>query len=261
MLKIRLIPVLLLKNGRMVKTKQFGSMRDVGDPVTSARIYNHQTVDELVFLDISETTENKKILYGIITKVAGECFMPLTVGGGIRSIEDIRKLLEAGADKISVNTGAVENPNLVKEAAKVFGSSTIIVSIDAKKNPKMKTGYEVYTKNGKFPTGLDPVQWAKEAEKLDAGEIMITSIDQEGTMEGYDLSLIKAVAEAVSIPVIANGGAGKLEDFYDAVKTAKASAVAAASIYHFTDQSPIKVRTYLKCRQIEIRNEQTKIPL
>lgn len=245
----------------MVKTVNFNSLRDVGDPITSARIYNHQTVDELVFLDISEITENKKILYDIITKVAEECFMPLTVGGGIRSIADIRKLLEAGADKVSINTGAVENPSLIKEAAEVFGSSTIVVSVDAKKNPEMKTGYEVYIKNGKFPVGLDPVQWAKEAEKLGAGEIMITSIDQEGTMNGYDLNLIRLVAEAVSIPVIAHGGAGKLEDFYEAIKNAKASAVAAASIYHFTDQSPIKVRTYLKYRQIEIRNEQTKVPI
>ncbi len=253
MLKTRLIPVLLLKNGRMVKTINFSAMRDVGDPVTSARIYNHQTADELVFLDISETKEDKKILFDIITKVAEECFMPLAVGGGIRSIEDIRKLLQAGADKVTINTCAVENPQFIREASLIFGSSTIVVSIDAKKDSHGE--YEVYTKNGKEPTGLNPVEWAKRAEQLGAGEILITSIDQEGTLQGYDLSLIEAVAKNVSIPVIANAGAGKLEDFYKAITEGGVSAVAAASIFHFTDQSPIKVRTYLKYRKIDIRNE------
>lgn len=253
MLKTRLIPVLLLKNGRMVKTINFSAMRDVGDPITSARIYNHQTADELVFLDISETGENKKILFDIVTKVAEECFMPLAVGGGIRSIEDIRKLLQAGADKISINTHAVENPQFIREASLIFGSSTLVVSIDAKKNSLGK--YEVYIKNGKEPTGLDPVEWAEEAERLGAGEILLTSIDQEGTLQGYDFPLIESVAKKVSIPVIANGGAGKLEDFYEAIMKGGVSAVAAASIFHFTDQSPIKVRTYLKNRKINIRNE------
>lgn len=253
MLKVRLIPVLLLKNGRMVKTKRFSSLRDVGDPVTSARIYNHQTVDELVFLDISEAAKDKMILFDIVTRVAGECFMPLTVGGGIKSIEDIRKLLEVGADKVVINTSAVENPGLIQEASTIFGSSTIIVSIDAKKIRDNK--YEVYIKNGKYPTGLDPVNWARKAEELGAGEILITSIDREGTMEGYDLQLIKSIANNVSIPVIANGGAGKLEDFYGAINFANASAVAAASIFHFTDQSPIKVRSYLNYQKINVRNE------
>ncbi len=252
MLKTRLIPVLLLKNGRMVKTINFSALRDVGDPVTSARIYNHQTADELVFLDISETKEDKKILFDIITKVAEECFMPLAVGGGIRSVEDIRRLLQAGADKVIINTHAVGNPGFIREASLVFGSSTIVVSVDAKKNSHGE--YEVYIKNGKEPTGLDPVKWAKEAERQGAGEILITSIDQEGTMKGYDFSLVKAVAKSISIPVIANGGAGKLEDFYDAITMGGVS-VAAASIFHFTDQSPIKVRTYLKYRGIDMRNE------
>lgn len=259
MLKTRLIPVLLLKNGRMVKTKNFSSLRDVGDPVTSARIYNHQTVDELVFLDISETTDDKKILFEIINKVAGECFMPLAVGGGIKSIEDIRRLLEAGADKVLINTAAVETPEIIREAANIFGSSTIVVSIDAKKidshDGRNNQKYEVYIKNGKCPTGLDPIKWAKKAEELGAGEILITSIDQEGTMNGYDLQLIKSISDNVSIPVIANGGAGKLEDFYEAITFAEASAVAAASIFHFTDQSPIKVRSYLNYRNIQVRNE------
>ncbi len=244
---------MLLKNGRMVKTINFSAMRDVGDPVTSARIYNHQTADELVFLDISETKEDKKILFDIITKVAEECFMPLAVGGGIRSVEDIRKLLQAGADKVAINSYAVENPQFIREASLIFGSSTIVVSIDAKKNPQGK--YEVYTKNGKEPTGLNPAEWAKEAERQGAGEILITSIDKEGTMGGYDLFLIESVVKSVSIPIIANGGAGKLEDFYEAVTNGRVSAVAAASLFHFTDQSPIKVRTYLKYQGVDMRNE------
>lgn len=252
MLKTRLIPVLLLKNGRMVKTINFSAMRDVGDPVTSARIYNHQTADELVFLDISETKEDKKILFDIITKVAEECFMPLAVGGGIRSVEDIRRLLQAGADKVAINSYAVENPQFIREASLIFGSSTIVVSIDVKKNSQ--GSYEVYIKNGKEATGLYPVEWAKEAERQGAGEILITSIDKEGTMGGYDFSLIESVAKSVSIPVIASGGAGKLEDFYEAINKG-VSAVAAASIFHFTDQSPIKVRTYLKYRGVDMRNE------
>lgn len=252
MLKKRLIPVLLLKEGRMVKTINFDSFRDVGDPITSARIYNSQTVDELVFLDISETKDDKQILFDIITKVAEECFMPLTIGGGIRSIEDIRKLLEAGADKVAINTCAVENSNLIKEAANIFGSSTIIVSIDVK---KIENKYEVYTKNGKHPTGLDPIKWAREAEKLGAGEILITYINNEGTMKGYDIDLIKSISDNLSIPVIVNGGAGKLEDFYDAITMGNVSAVAAASIFHFTDQSPIKVKSYLTYKNINIRNE------
>ena len=253
MLKTRLIPILLLKNGRMVKTINFSALRDVGDPITSARIYNHQTVDELIFLDISETDEKKKILFDIIRKVAEECFMPLTVGGGIKSINDIRMLLQIGADKVAINTHAVTNPLLIKEAAEMFGSSTIVISIDVKKNSDNQ--YKVFINNGSKETNLNPVDWAKKVENLGAGEILITSIDKEGTMQGYDQYLIKLITQNVTIPVIANGGAGKLEDFYEAITLGNVSAVAAASIFHFTDQSPIKVRTYLKYKQINVRNE------
>jgi len=250
MLKTRIIPSLLLKDGRMVKSVRFGGYRDVGHPVTTAKIYDAQRADELIFLDISASREGRRTLFDYVRQVAEECFMPLGVGGGITSIEDIRELLKSGADKVVINTAAVENPELIRKAASRFGSSTIVVSIDVKKTPDGK--YEVFTRGATAATGLDPVIWAKEAQNLGAGEILITSVDQEGTLAGYDTALIRSVAEAVSIPVIAHGGAGKLSDFKEAI-AAGASAVAAASIFHFTDQSPIKTRKYLHDAGVSVR--------
>ncbi len=250
MLKIRIIPSLLLKDGRMVKSVRFGGYRDVGHPVTTAKIYEAQRADELIFLDISASQEGRRTLFDYARQAAEECFMPLGIGGGIRSVEDIRELLKGGADKVVINTAAVENPELIRKAALRFGSSTIVVSIDVKKN--VKGNYEVFIKGGTKSTGLDPVIWAKQAEELGAGEIFITSIDKEGTMSGYDLDLLRVVSQAVLIPVIAHGGAGKLSDFKEAIE-AGASAVSAASIFHFTDQSPIKARKYLFDAGINVR--------
>lgn len=246
MLKYRIIPTLLLKDGRMVKSRQFGNYRDVGDPVTAARVYDAQRADELVFLDISASQEGRGVLFDIIRRVSEECFMPLGVGGGIRSVAEIRELLKAGADKAIINTAAYEVPGLIQDAAEMFGSSTIVVSID------MKNG-TVWIKGDTVDTGENPVAYAKKMEAEGAGEIMITSIDRDGMMNGYDIDLIRSVADAVSIPVIASGGAGSLEDLKKGIEDGHASAVAAASIFHFTDQSPIKARKYLFDRGIAVR--------
>ncbi len=250
MLKTRIIPSLLLKDGRMVKSIKFTNYRDVGHPLTTAKIYDAQRADELLFLDISASREGRKILFDLVRQVAEECFMPLGVGGGIASIEDVREILKSGADKVVINTAAVENPEFITKAATRFGSSTIVVSIDVKKNTGGSN--EVFIRGASMPTGLDPVSWAKQVEQLGAGEILITSIDQEGTLSGYDLDLVGQIASAVSIPVIAHGGAGKLSDFKEAI-IAGASAVSAASIFHFTDQSPIKTRKYLFDAGVNVR--------
>jgi len=250
MLKKRLIPVLLLKEGRMVKTKQFDSLREVGFPISAAKIYDAQGADELIFLDIMAAAEKRNTMIDIIEEVAEQCFMPFTAGGGVRSVEDIRTLLKAGADKVSINTAAVTDPSFIAKAAKIFGDQCIIVSIDAK---KQGSKYEVFTHGGKKATGLNPVEFAKISESNNAGEILITSIDKEGEMKGYDLELTKAVSDAVNIPVIANGGAGTLQDLADGINKGNASAVAAASIFHFTDQSPIKARAYMKEAGLPVR--------
>lgn len=251
MLKLRIIPLLLLKNGRVVKTKQFGEYRDVGDPVTAARVYDAQRADELIFLDIAASGEGRKIFLDIVRAAAEECFMPLGVGGGIRTLEQMKELFHNGADKVIINTAAFDVPNLVNQAAEKFGSSNVVVSIDAKKS---STGsYEVYVEGGKKSTGLSPVEWAKSVTKAGAGEIMITSIDREGTMTGLDLELIRTVADAVTVPVIASGGVGSLADFKDGFNSAHASAVAAGSIFHFTDQSPIMTRNYLLNQGVIVR--------
>jgi cyclase len=251
MLKKRIIPVLLLKKGRLVKTLQFGKYRDVGEPVSQAKIYDAQKADELIFLDIDATSEKRDAAYDVIRNAANECFMPMTIGGGIGNIETIHRMLKIGADKVAINAAAIENPLFIIEAAAKFGSQCIVISIDVKKN---QGRYEVFTHNGKTSTGKDPVEWAREVERLGAGEILLTSIDNEGTMKGYDLSLIKSVADAVGIPVIANGGAGTLQDFHNAILIGKASAVAAGSLFHFTDQSLIKTRRFLKVHGVEVRN-------
>ncbi|MBI4347019.1 MAG: imidazole glycerol phosphate synthase subunit HisF [Elusimicrobia bacterium] len=251
MLKNRLIPVLLLNAGRMVKGVRFGEFRDVGHPVTTARVYDAQGADELVFLDIQAAREGRGTLADVVMQVAEGCFMPLTVGGGVRSIDDFRRLLKAGADKVSINTAAVERPALISEAAAVFGAQCVVVSIDAKRNAEGRR--EVATYAGTKFTGLEPVAWAKEAARLGAGELLITSVDHEGAMKGYDLELTRQVAEAVDIPVVAHGGVGTLEHLAQGLREGKASAVAAASIFHFTDQSVIKAKTYLKQAGVEVR--------
>lgn len=245
MLRIRIIPILLLKDGRMVKPVKFGAggQRDVGAPVTTARIYDSQDADELIFLDIAATAEGRAFLLATLREVAKNCFVPLTAGGGVRTIEDFRQILKAGADKVSINTAALENPELIAEAAGLFGSQAVVVAIDCKLNASH--GYEVFSGGGKKATGLDPVAWAKKAAGLGAGEILLTSIDREGTMLGYDLDLVGAVAEAVPIPVIAHGGAGSRQDFADVLQKSGASAAAASSVFHFSDSNLSQVKTFL----------------
>lgn len=253
MLTVRVIPVLLLKNGRMVKTKKFGieGTRDVGWPATTARIYNSQDADELIFLDISATRESRKFLQDTLRDVARNCFVPITAGGGIKSLKDIKNILSAGADKISINTIAFENPRFIKAASKRFGNQCITVSVDVKKMPNGK--YELFTHGGKTKTGTDALEFAKQAVKNGAGEILLTSIDNEGTMKGYDLELIKKFSESLPVPLIAHGGAGDRQDFVDAVKIGHASAVAAASIFHFTDSNLTQVKSFLHNSGVPVR--------
>ena len=251
MVKSRLIPTLLLKDGRMIKTRQFGVYRDVGNPATVAKVYDAQKADELIFLDITATTENRGALFDIITAVAEECFMPLTVGGGIQTMEDARNLLKRGADKIAVNSAAAGNPALITNLAKKFGASTVDVSIDVKKNASGAN--EVFTHRGTRATGLDPAEWAREAERRGAGEIFLTSIDREGMMNGYDYDMARRVAERLSIPLIISGGAGTVQDLVDGIRIGNASAVAAASIFHFTDQSIFKAHSHMKEAGLDVR--------
>ena len=251
MVKKRIIPIILLKEGRCVKGVNFKNFRDVGNPTTVARVYDAQKADELVFLDIMANHEDRSTLFEVVRKTADECFMPLCVGGGVKSISDIRVLLKNGADKVSINTAAVENPTLVEEAVKIFGSSTILVSIDVKKTEKF--GHEVFTHSGTVATGLNALDWAKQVERLGAGEILITSIDQEGTRNGYDLDLVKVIVNNVGIPVIASGGVGNLKDLEDGINIGGASGVSLGSILHFTDQNVIKARNYFKTVGINVR--------
>lgn len=250
MLKVRIIPTLLFKDFGLVKGVKFDSWRRVGSVIQSVKVYNMREVDELIFLDITASKENREPDFKTVDEIADECFMPLTVGGGVKTIEDIRKLLQVGADKISINTAAVVNPQIIKLAAQKFGSQCVVVSIDVKKT---SLGYEIFIYSGTKATGLNPVSFAKEVEALGAGEILLTSIDQDGTMEGYDIDLIKSVTSVVSIPVIASGGAGNFEHMAQAVIEGKASAVAAASIFHFTQQTPLEAKHFLKQRINNIR--------
>ena len=252
MLKTRIIPTLLYKNHGLVKGISFNSWRRVGTTLPAIKVYNTRQVDELILVDIAATPEGRAIDFAEIDRVADECFMPLTVGGGIRSMEDIRGLLRAGADKITLNTGALENPELISEGAKQFGAQCIVVSIDVNKN---KSGsYEVYSRSGVKPTGKNPVEWAAQAARLGAGEILLTSIDRDGTMSGYDIDLIKSVCDVVNIPVIASGGAGTYEHMVEAILRGGPSAVAAASIFHFTQQTPLEAKDYLRHKGINVRN-------
>lgn len=243
MLKTRIMPTLLYKNTTLVKGVGFDSWRRVGSAMQAVKVYNMREVDELVFLDIAATREGRSPDFDLIDDLADECFMPLAVGGGIRSLDDVRRLLQVGADKIVVNTAAVNRPELIREIANRFGSQCVVVSIDARKNSR--AGHEVYIESGTQPAGLGPVALAQRAESLGAGEILITSVDRDGTMQGYDIDLISQVEKAVSIPVIASGGAGSYAHMAEALR-AGASALAAASMFHFTEQTPREAKLYLR---------------
>lgn len=251
MLKVRVMPTLLFKDFGLVKGVGFDSWRRVGSVMQSVKVYNMREVDELVFLDISATQEGRSPDFETVDEIADECFMPLTVGGGVRSLEDVRRLLQVGADKVAFNTAAVLHPELITVAAQEFGAQCVVVSIDAKTVADDR--YEVYTHAGTQPTGRDPVALAKEVEALGAGEILLTSIDRDGTMTGYDVNLIAAVSQAVSIPVIASGGAGNYEHMAAAIQAGGASAVAAASIFHFTHQTPLEAKRFLHQAGIQVR--------
>ena len=250
MLAKRIIPCLDVDKGRVVKGVKFLNLRDAGDPVEVAKRYEEEGADELVFLDITASAEDRNIMIEVVKKVAETVFMPFTVGGGIRSVEDMRRLLEAGADKVSINTAAVKNPNLISEGAKLFGSQCIVVAIDAKRKGN---SWKVYINGGRTPTGLDTVEWAKRVESLGAGEILLTSMDRDGTKEGYDVELCRAVSEAVNIPVIASGGAGKKEHFYEVFEKGKVDAALAASLFHFRELSIPELKKFLHGKGVLVR--------
>jgi|UniRef100_A0A7C5SXC4 Imidazoleglycerol-phosphate synthase len=250
MLAKRIIPCLDVDKGRVVKGVKFQNLRDAGDPVEVAKSYEEQSADELVFLDITASAEERKIMIEVVQRVAETIFIPFTVGGGVSSLEDIRRLLSAGADKVSINTAAVKNPQLIYESAKRFGSQCIVVAIDAKRSER---GWEVYIHGGRTPTGLDAVEWAKRVESLGAGEILLTSMDADGTKKGYDIELCKAVASAVSIPVIASGGAGTMEHFYEVFTQTNVDAALAASLFHFKEVSIPELKAYLKNKGVHVR--------
>ena len=251
MLTKRIIPCLDVKDGRVVKGTKFVNLRDAGDPVAVAKEYDRQKADELVFLDITASHERRPIILDVVRKTAETVFMPLTVGGGVRSIEDVRMLLKAGADKCAMNTAAVKGPDLVKRAAKRFGSQCIVVAIDAK---RVKPGkWEVYIHGGRTPTGIDAVSWAQKMVRYGAGEILLTSMDRDGTKIGYDLQLTRAIAEAVEVPVIASGGVGNQEHIYQGLTKGRADAALAASIFHFKELSVQQVKRYLKRNQVPVR--------
>lgn len=250
MLKTRIIPKLLLKNGRNVKGRKFVELRDTGHPVSNARIYDAQGADELLFLDITASIEGRDILYGIISRTASEVFMPFCVGGGVKSVDDIRKLLRAGADKVAINTAAVEDPALVEKGARMFGAQCMVLSVDFRRHGP---AWKVYTHGGTTGSGLDVLDHVRRLVDSGAGEVLLTSIDRDGTSEGYDLEITRKVADSVGVPVIASGGAGTLQHLVDAVKAGHAAAVAVGSLFHFTDQSPIKARAFMRVAGVSVR--------
>ena len=277
MLAKRVIPCLDVKDGRVVKGTNFVQLRDAGDPVENARAYDEQGSDELTFLDITASAERRKIILEVVRRTAEEVFMPLTVGGGIRSLDDIRELLRAGADKVSINTAAVENVDLVREASEKFGSQCIVVAIDAKRRPAEeglwpladqvalqgngsevaepapRLSWEVYIHGGRTPTGLDALEWARKTERNGAGEILLTSMDRDGTKEGYDIPLTRVISDALSIPIIASGGAGTFEHLRQALVQGRADAVLAASIFHYREHTVREVKEYLRKGGLRVR--------
>jgi len=250
MLAKRIIPCLDVDGGRVVKGVNFVDIRDAGDPVENAEIYNKQGADEIIFLDITASSDRRDIIVDVVEKTAEQVFVPLTVGGGIRTLDDIRGILRAGADKVSINTAAVDNPDLVRKAADRFGSQCIVVAIDAKEKGH---SWEVYIHGGRTPTGLDVLDWAKKMEELGAGEFMLTSMDRDGTKDGYDLRLTRTISQLVNIPVIASGGVGTLDHLYDGLTEGRADAVLAASIFHYNEFTVGDVKAYLKGRGVNVR--------
>ena len=246
----RIIPCLDVDNGRVVKGVNFVGIRDAGDPVEVARRYNQQGADEITFLDITATSDDRETLVHVVEQVASEVFIPLTVGGGIRTLDDIRKMLNAGADKVSINSAAVFRPEFVQEASDHFGSQCIVVAIDAK---RVEDHWEIFTHGGRKATGIDVVEWAKKMQAFGAGEILLTSMDGDGTKKGYDLALTRAVSDAVSIPVIASGGAGSLQDLADGITQGGAEAVLAASIFHFGEYTVQQAKQHMQAQGIEVR--------
>ncbi len=251
MLAKRIIPCLDVTEGRVVKGTKFLNLRDAGDPVECAKAYDAQGADELVFLDITASSDGRATMVDVVARTAEQCFMPLTVGGGIRTVDDMRTMLLSGADKVSVNTAAIHEPDLVRQGAEAFGSQCVVVAIDAKRNPA--GGWTVYTHGGRRPTELDAVEWAKRVAELGAGEILLTSMDADGTCAGYDIELTAAVSDAVNIPVIASGGAGSLQHLADVLSAGKADAVLAASIFHFGDHTVGEAKAFLRAQGVPVR--------
>ena len=250
MLKNRIIPCLDVKNGRVVKGINFVGLKDAGDPVEQAKIYSDGGADEICFLDITASNENRDTIFDVVRETSKKCFVPLTVGGGVRSVEDINKLLNCGADKVSINTAAVQNPDVVEQSSKKFGSQCIVVAIDAKKN---NDRWEIYTHGGRNSTGIDAIEFASNMEKRGAGELLITSMDRDGTQIGYDINLMSMISSRVNIPIIASGGVGELEHLVDGIKLGKASAVLAASIFHYGKYSIKEAKEYLVSKGIPVR--------
>jgi imidazole glycerol-phosphate synthase subunit HisF len=253
MLAKRIIPCLDVRDGRVVKGVNFVNLRDAGDPVENARYYDAEGADELVFLDITASHEKRQIILDVVARTADEVFMPLTVGGGVRTTADIRALLKAGCDKVSLNTAAVKNPEIIRDASRMFGSQCIVVAIDGKKTGNTPSGYEISIHGGRTMTGIDLLEWAARSEELGAGEILLTSMDADGTKDGYDLPMTKAVTDLVGIPVIASGGAGTAEHLRDAVLLANADAVLAASIFHYREIPIRSLKEYLNAQGIPVR--------
>jgi len=250
MLKNRIIPCLDVKNGRVVKGINFVGLKDAGDPVEQARIYSDNGADEICFLDITASNENRDTIYEVVKETSKKCFVPLTVGGGVRNVDDINKLLNCGADKVSINTAAVQNPSVVIDSSKKFGSQCIVVAIDAKKNDE---SWEIFTHGGRNSTGIDAIDFAILMEKNGAGELLVTSMDRDGTQRGYDIDLMSSISSSVNIPVIASGGVGNLDHLVEGIKTGKASAVLAASIFHYGKYSIKEAKEYLDSKGIPVR--------
>tara|TARA_B100001179_G_scaffold215685_1_gene186084 strand:+ start:310 stop:1065 length:756 start_codon:yes stop_codon:yes gene_type:complete len=250
MLKNRIIPCLDVKNGRVVKGINFVDLKDAGDPVEQAKIYSDGGADEICFLDITASNENRDTIYEVVERTSKKCFVPLTVGGGIRSIEDINKLLNSGADKVSINTAAVNNPKLVDESSKKFGSQCIVIAIDAKKKDDK---WKVFTHGGRNETDIDVIEYAKQMEDSGAGELLVTSMDRDGTQIGYDIDLMKNISSKVNIPLIASGGVGNLDHLVEGIKLGKANAVLAASIFHYGKHSVLEAKQYLESKGIPVR--------
>jgi imidazole glycerol-phosphate synthase subunit HisF len=253
MLKSRIIPCLDVDNGRVVKGVNFVDLVDAGDPVEQAKLYDAAGADELCFLDITASSDNRETIFDVVAKTAEQCFMPVTVGGGVRAVEDIRKLLLAGADKVAINTAAIHNPEFVKEAALKFGSQCIVVAMDAKRNEKNNGRFEIFTHGGRNETGIEAIGWAKKMADYGAGEILLTSMDKDGTKSGFDIELTRAIADAVTIPVIASGGVGTLEHMVEGIRDGHASAVLAASIFHFGTYSIEETKAYMDAAGVAVR--------